>query len=306
MQKIIIAVLLLVMASVPVAAHAMVVIISEDGIPTTFPRPGEPPAGDSIAGKYTQGSKVYCEAASNGALGAKFLFRESGDIKDMVISYLICINASPTDPATLKLYFNHFFPVTNIDSRYYVMSVQGSFFNINSGGPGHGSPLNASSYVTFFNSGLQPSNPVPIGASSGSFTAAFGPQSPRQLVNLLNCPLGNCANYQLIESILDNITLAPGDGIYLYGSQHTGSTAQQADARDLLAALTANIDVLNNNSVGVNTSGTVLLVLFGARDALDIFEDGVLGPDDLPIKFDVKDVKELKFGPLGGGRPAVS
>src|SRR4030095_10522657 len=186
MQKIIIAVLLLVMASVPVAAHAMVVIISEDGIPTTFPRPGEPHAGDSIAVKYTQGSKVYCEAASNGALGAKFLFRESGDIKDMVISYLICINASPTDPATLKLYFNHFFPVTNIDSRYYVMSVQGSFFNINSGGPGHGSPLNASSYVTFFNSGLQPSNPVPIGASSGSFTAAFGPQSPRQLVNLLN------------------------------------------------------------------------------------------------------------------------
>lgn len=283
MQKIIMSVLLLVMASVPVTAHAINVTIN--GITYSA-------AGNSIAVSHND-AKIICRSASNFPnTGAVFEFRESGDIKDMVISDLLCFNTSFTETADLNMSFSHGFAVSNIDTRYYFMSVQGSFF-----GTSQASPIQAVSCVIFFNSGGRQSDPVCFGQTSGPFSDAFGPQNPVQLVELIDCAFNNCQNFEIVVSFLQGITLAPQQGIYLFGSQHNGSAAKKEDAAKYLAPLTVSIDVLNNNSVGVGTSGTVLVAILGAHHV-----DELLGNVD----FDVKtiDFKTLRLGPLGG--PSVA
>ena len=279
MQKFITSILfLLIMASVPVTAHAIGVSIN--GSLYTDP-------GPTIQVFHFDG-QFWCSSASDFFnKGATFEFREAGDIKDMVASDVLCLNVA--GPATLNIFFFHQFNVVDINTRYYFMSVQGSFFN-SQGGPAQPSDLGASASVIFFNSGGQSRSEF-IGFTGGNFTDSFGPQDPLQLVNLIDCAWNNCDESEIVIPVI-SASLAAGDGFYVFGSHHTGSAAKKEDAAAYLASLTAKIVVLNNNSVGVSTSGTVVLALLGARHV-----HAEVGNVDFNVR-DV-DLNSLRLGPLG-------
>ena len=280
MQKVIMSILLLIMASVPITAYAITVNVNGSQYSAE---------GGYIEVTYDDG-QIACSSASNfGGKGATFEFREAGDIKDMVMSDVLCFNYSGST-LPLNIFFYNQFNVAAIQTRWYFMSLQGSFFSI-FGGPAQPSDLNASAFVIFFQDGQQ-SDPVFIGSTSGNFTDSFGPQNPLQIVNVIDCT--GCDPTEFVIPVF-SASLAPGDGIYLFGSQHGGSGPSAQATATFLGSLTATIDV--HNPVNVNSNGHIQVDLLGANSMVPVTNSA-----PIVVKFDVRsvDIKSLQFGPLGG------
>jgi hypothetical protein len=300
MQKIIMSILLMTIASVPITAHAITVTINGTTYDCQSASATCSPDGTTIQVIHDQtGDGFQCFSATDPAafdptaqptVGAIFQLVQSGDIADMVMSDVLCRNISGSP--SLNISFSNQFDVTGIDSRWYFISVQGSFFNIFGGPAQVTESLGASASVIFFNNGGNASDPVSIGSTGGSFTDAFGPQNPLQIVNLIDCTWNNCDTSEIVIPVLST-SLAQGDGIYLFGSQHTGSAPTAAQAAAYLTSLTAKIDVLNNNTVGVSDKGNVLLDLFGASNVYT-------GAGQVDFNVRNVDFKSVQLGPPGG------